>query len=98
VKEVLLYSEHGSYVLPVEAGRWPNEGQTSRGRLFVIPVLLRMRSNFVFEGLQIMNFFVISVTADFSEPNSLCSVLQENSPWICEHLSLCSELREGLLA
>jgi len=34
----------------------------------------------------------------FKEPRSLTSVSQENSPLICEYLSLCIELREGLLA
>jgi hypothetical protein len=62
----------------------------------VVSVLLRMRS------IECPSYDKIRSKIRFShifkEPSSLGSVLQKDSPLVYEFLSLCFELREGLLA
>jgi hypothetical protein len=86
-------------MLRVETGRWSNEAQITR----VCPVCstgaVEDEKHLVFEcPLYDEIRSKIRFSHICKEPSSLSSVLQKNSPLVCEFLSLCFELREGLLA
>ncbi len=98
-RRMLACFRTGSHMLRVEAGRWSNEPQSSR----VCPVCssgtIEDEKHFIYECPSYDEIrSKMKYSRLFKEPRSLSSVLQENSPLICEYLSLCIELREGLLA
>jgi hypothetical protein len=98
-RRMLACFRTGSHMLRVETGRWSNEAQITR----VCPVCssgaVEDEKHLVFECPSYDEIrSKIRFSHIFKEPSSLSSVLQKNSPLVCEFLSLCFELREGLLA
>jgi len=89
----------GSHVLRIETGRWSNEAQTSRVCPLGCSAAVENEYHFVFEcpAYEAIRS-KLKYRCLFKEPWSLSAVLQNDSPLICEYLSLCFEHREALLA
>jgi hypothetical protein len=98
-RRMLARIRTGSNILRFETGRWAGEARSSRvcpicssgavedeyHVIFGCPTYGEIRSRREFSCL-------------FKAPWSLETVLEDNSPLICEYMSLCLELREAHLA
>jgi hypothetical protein len=86
-------------MLRVETGRWSNEAQNTRLCPVCSSGAVEDEKQFIFECPSYDDIrSKIRFSHILKELSSLSSVSQENSPLVCEFLSLCFKLREGLLA
>jgi hypothetical protein len=98
-RRMLARIRTGSHILRVETGWWAGEAQGSRVCPSWSSGAIENEYHFIF---QCPTYGEIRSRREFSclfkAPWSLETVLEDNSPGICEYISLCLELREAHLA
>jgi hypothetical protein len=98
-RRMLARIRTGSHILIIETGRWAGEALSSRVCPNYSSGAIENEYHFIFEC---PTYGEIRSTREFiclfKAPWSLETVLEDNSPLICEYMSLCLELREAHLA
>jgi hypothetical protein len=98
-RRMLARIRTGSHTMRVERGRWAGEALSSHVCPICSSGAIENEYRFIFEC---PTYGEIRSRRKFSclfkAPWSLETVLEDNSPLICEYMSLCLELREAHLA